>query len=105
MTARLLNLLIEIEQLLKACGYDDHAKWFLERRVLLASEGLLRQRARSVLNELQSIIAGLGSFSDLSMVPTSFRGLGREEARTRQWDLADELDKEIEQILKSLRGE
>ena len=83
MMVRLRNLLIEIEDLLKACGYDDQAKWFLERRALLENEGLPRQRARSVLNELQSIIAGMGSFSDLSMVPISFRGLGWEEARTR----------------------
>lgn len=104
MIARLLELLIEIEQLLNACGYDDQANWFLERRTLLATEGLPEQRVRSVLTELRGIIAGMGSFSDLSMVPTSLTGLSREEARTRQWDLADELDEEIERMLQSGPG-
>lgn len=61
-----------------------------------------------IFKEIQGILAGMGSFSDLPLSPSPESGLTREQARLRQWDLVSEIDEAIdllkEESNKGLQG-
>ena len=52
------------------------------------------------LREVKSIIGGMGSFSDLPMIPNEDSNLTKDEARKMQWTLADDLYEEIGRITR-----
>jgi hypothetical protein len=103
MVTKMKNNLIEtirkIISLLDECSYFNQADWFKERLVILQSSELNSELFMSSLREIQDIIAGSGSFSDLSMIPNKISKLSREEANQRKWDLIDLLEDEIGRLL------
>ena len=56
------------------------------------------QEHSEVLGEISSILAGMGSFSDLSLIPPPHYHMTRQALRERQWDLVEEIDQAIEAL-------
>jgi hypothetical protein len=86
----LVDALDELASLLRACNQDDRARWTEDRRALAAAAS--GDRLTEVKKEVRGVLAGMGSLSDLYLVPLPDSGLTETEARRRQFDLVDRLD-------------
>ena len=96
----LLQTINSIIDLLQACGWDDRADWFIGKRNELTEHAASNHEAyKSILQEIRSVLAGQGSFTDLPLAPKPESPLTREEARKQQWDLAKKLDVCIQDAL------
>jgi len=85
-----VDALDELASLLRACNQIDHARWTEERRALAASS--TGDQLTAVKVDVRGILAGMGSLSDLYLVPEAGSGLDEGEARRRQFKLLDRLD-------------
>ncbi len=95
---QLLNVLEKVAHLLGECQHTDKASWFREHLAHVQNcpdDRALTEIARSV----QTVIGGIGSFSDLSLIPGPRSCLSIREAHDLQWELVDELDRVTAQIL------
>ena len=95
----LTALLTEAATLCESSGYTDQSKWFLDRVGIITSSG--SSDLPTVLKEIKDMLAGMGSFSDLSLSPSPDSGMTREQARHRQWNLVSEIDKAIEKMKRT----
>jgi len=90
------NIILHLEKciwLLKECGYSDKAKWFETEISKLKSSN--PTTIKNSLNDINSILTGMGSFSDLPLIPSESSSLNANQARELQWNLIDELGKKI----------
>ncbi len=94
--SNLVVLLRQAECLLRDCSWPQQADWFSKKAELweAVQDGNLARV--SELNDIQDILAGAGSFSDLPMVPTVGSGLTETEARDKVWELVGAIDDAIE---------
>ena len=104
MSSSLIRTLEEIVSLLSLCDLTDEANWFESRLVKLRKVDSTPSERRDVLAEIRSIVAGMGSFTDLPLNPPRGSKLSRAELRSRKWDLAERLDKAIAIELKPVTG-
>jgi hypothetical protein len=88
--AGFVDALDELATLLRACNQIEHAKWTEERRALAAAS--TGDQLAEVKKEVRGILAGMGSLSDLFLVPEPGSGFDAAEARRRQFELVDRLD-------------
>ena len=91
MNEPIAKLAEEASQLCEDCGYKDQADWFRSRIPKLQD----CQERSQVLGEISGILAGMGSFSDLSLVPPPDYHMTEQALRTRQWDLVEEIGEAI----------
>ncbi len=94
----LLQVVNEVIGLLVECDLLDRAAWFKHKRDLLSNLSEDSKEFCDELKGLNRILAGMGSFADLPMVPKNGSSLSKTEARSRQEDLAEELYEEIERL-------
>lgn len=104
MNYKLCKLLTEASNLLEECGYHDKSKWFLERINILYNEDNNSDIFKRTALEIKSVLGGMGSFSDLSMIPEPGSTISAEQARLLRWDLSEEIDDEICVLLKIPSG-
>ena len=91
-------------KLLVACNYVSQADW-LDKRIAILKSGVSSQAdRRAVLSELQGIIAGMGSFTDIPLKPSAESGLTAVAAERRQWELAEKLDAAINAVVETNTG-
>jgi len=98
------KLIFWIEQaidLLDQCGYHDKSSWFQDKLLVLLQEDIRSNNFQDTISEMKDFIGGMGSFSDLSMLPTPDAKISLEEARELQWKISEELFDEIVSLLKS----
>jgi hypothetical protein len=88
--AALVDALDELASLLRTCNQPDQARWTEERRAMAAAA--TGDQLTEVKKEIRGVLAGMGSLSDLHLVPEPGSGLDKAEARRRQFDLVDRLD-------------
>jgi len=88
-----------MEELLRACGWDNRAEWLASRRRVVESAPRTAPEFREALNDLQSVLVGMGSFSDVPMYPKPGAGLTRQEALNQQWDLTETLGAAIREMV------
>ena len=88
--AVLVAALDELASLLRSCNQIDRAKWTEERRALAATAA--GNDLAEVKKEVRGVLAGMGSLSDLYLVPEPGSGIDAAEARRRQFELVDRLD-------------
>jgi len=88
--AALVVALDELANLLRACNQTDRARWTEERRALAAAS--TGDQLTEVKKEVRGVLAGMGSLSDLYLVPEPGSGIDEGEARRRQFELVDRLD-------------
>lgn len=86
----LVAALDELASLLRDCNEIDRARWTEEQRARAgAATG---DQLIEVKKEVRGVLAGMGSLSDLYLVPAPGSGFDEAEARRRQFDLVDRLD-------------
>jgi len=96
--AHLITLLSEAALLCEVSGYEDSANWFRDRIRMIKNPTMAS--FPEVLDEIGSVLAGMGSFSDLSLTPSANSGISREQARLCQWVLVEEIGQAIESLKK-----
>ena len=99
MKERLVSTLREMEELLRACGWDDRAEWLAKRRLIAESAAPTAPEFREALKELGSVLVGMGSFSDVPMYPKPGAAITRQEALTQQWELTQRLGEITREII------
>lgn len=104
MKKNLIDTVEAIATLLALCSLDDQADWFRAKGATLRVERIDSPKFQEELRDIKRIIAGMGSFTDLSLTPGIGSGLNREEARLRQWELAEQLDVSIQMLLDAERS-
>jgi hypothetical protein len=90
-----------MEELLRSCGWDDRADWIMSRRKTLETAPSSSPLFAEALHDLESILVGMGSFSDVPMYPKSGTRLTRKEALDLQWDLTEVLGTTVRELLQS----
>ena len=98
MTMKLIQVIDQIVELLSMCNWQENADWFKAKRKLLLELNPQDEAFRELV-EIKSIIGGMGSFSDLPLYPKQGVGLTAQDVRNRQWDLAEQLDQAIDELL------
>lgn len=99
MKDKLTNTIKEIINLLDICELDLQVAWLNERLEVIEREEIGTEIFQAKLKELKNIIAGMGSFSDLSLIPKATSGITKADAEKKQWELADDLDAAITELL------
>jgi uncharacterized protein RhaS with RHS repeats len=74
-------------------------RWLARRREVVESKSSTAPEFREALNDLESILVGMGSFSDVPMYPKPGARLTRQEALTQQWDLTETLGAAIREVV------
>ena len=102
MKEKLFRTMDEIVELLEKCDWDDNASWFRSKQQVLRKLDSHSEEFRRELAELKGIIGGMGSFTDMPLYPKKGGKLTAEEAKNRQWDLAERLGLAVDEILAKL---
>jgi hypothetical protein len=100
MKENLIEIIQKIITLLNQCGYYQKSEWFKKKMEAFLKNPVESDYFQNDLKDVKSIIAGMGSFSDLSMIPNEDSNITEDEADKMQWELADDLYDEIERLLR-----
>jgi len=100
MNEKLERALERTIELLENCKHSDKAVWFRDHLHRLRDEGSQPSAIRETAEAIRSVLAGMGSFSDLSLIPSTECGLSIRDAHQLQWRLVEELDSVTEDILR-----
>ena len=98
MKRKLLAVIGEIIELLRACNWPDKAAWFSQKQDLLRKLNPSDEEFKRELFEIEKIMAGMGSFSDLPLYPSKKSGLSEKQAAEKQWKLVNQLTELIRKI-------
>lgn len=92
------DIILQISHLLRECGWDKQAAWYLERSSELRRLAAGTPEYLQVLNDLDRSISGMGSMSDIPLSPIS-SNMSPQEAKAMQWRLSDSLGASIDKLL------
>jgi hypothetical protein len=99
MKSQLTAIINKIIYLLKECKWQNKALWFEEKLDVINKYDETALEFITAITQIKSILAGMGSFTDLPLMPSKDSGLSEDEARIMQFDLAKKLDIEINMLL------
>ncbi|MBK8423010.1 MAG: hypothetical protein IPL30_03725 [Elusimicrobia bacterium] len=91
MKTSILKLLSETENLLKKCGQGDHAAWINEKARAIKNDKADPKQLKKHYKEIKNILGGMGSFSDLVLIPKKASGLSSAKAEAKQRELIEKL--------------
>jgi hypothetical protein len=91
MKDELIKTIEEVVELLHLCGMGYHARPLVEISDVLSREPVESKVFQEELRRLGNMLGGMGSLTDLSLVPEDEKAMSREDARKKQWELADAL--------------
>ena len=94
---KIICILDELSNLLFLCNQDIQANWLKHRTNILADTS--KDQEREILAEIKKSIAGMGSLSDIYLVPPHSSGLLKSQANKKLYELLKELDSEIHRLL------
>lgn len=92
MRDELVAALARMEALLRECGWNEQADWLSARRNEFASLSPDSPSFHQKLRDLDAILAGMGSLSDVPMYPKEGSALTVLQARQQHWDLIALID-------------
>jgi hypothetical protein len=98
MKSELLVVIGEIIKLLQACNWPDKAAWFSQKQDLLHKLNPSDEEFKREISEIEKIMTGMGSFSDLPLYPSKEFGLSEKQAAEKQWKLTNQLTELIRKI-------
>jgi hypothetical protein len=99
MKSKLKAVLNSAASLLHDCAIEEHAGWFREQVARLERNDS-DSTVTEVATDVRSIIAGMGSFSDLSLQPGIDSGLSEQEVNDIKWNIVDKLNSITDEILR-----
>ncbi len=91
MKLELLTSIKNITDLLISCDLNQEARWFQEKGLVLSKLQPSSPEFKNTLKELEHILGGMGSFTDLRLHPKKESGLREKQVTKRQWELAEKL--------------
>ena len=100
MNEKLERALTRTIELLENCKHRDKAVWLRNHLRRLRDKGSQPSETRKTVEAIRSVLAGMGSFSDLSLIPSAESGLSIRDAHQLQWRLVEELDSVTDEILR-----
>ena len=100
MKNKLIQIIANVIALLGDCELFDQADWFREKMNAIEKTDGSISELQPLAKEIRNIIAGMGSFSDLSLEPSKESGMSDDDANKEKWELADKLDHITGEILK-----
>ncbi len=100
MNDSIYEILSKIEDLLRECGWDKEADWFQQRRAALRNSHPGSSAYLEVLQEIDRAIMGMGSFTDIPLIPKS-KQTTMHAAQNEQWELAEALANAIDDCLRT----
>lgn len=95
MKSNLENILDEMLQLLAECELFEKAEWFKKKKELITDLKEDTPELKNELEMLKRVLAGMGSFSDLPMIPKAGSKLTEDDAEKLQQKLTERLYQEI----------
>ena len=87
-------------ELLEQCKHGDKSSWFRNHLQRLQQASCQPAEVNEIAAEIRSVLGGMGSLSDLSLVPSAESALSIRDAHKMQWSLVKELDDITGEILK-----
>ncbi len=97
------ELLISIQmtiELLTKCGWENKAEWFSEHKKAIENAAQGSKEFNNYLTELDHVLSGMGSFSDLPLRDITGK-MSEQEVRNLQWELVELIGDAIEKIRES----
>jgi hypothetical protein len=92
------DILEEISSLLTLCGYEDEVVWLQQQAIQLRSTTIEAEMI-ALVTQVKAKIAGMGSLSDIYLLPPDDVKISKPEANQRLSELISDLDKRINTIL------
>jgi len=96
---QVFDLINDAVELLEKCGWEERAEWFRGLESRLRGQVVGSVEFREELRSLRDILAGMGSFSDLPLTPLPGVALTEQEVKTKQWEIAEELGRVLQDTL------
>ena len=87
-------------ELLTDCGWQDKAKWFSELKKCIENTDQDAKEFNRYLNEIDNVLSGMGSFSDLPLKDKTGKK-SEQEVRNLQWELVEKIGDAIEKLRES----
>lgn len=100
MRKKMIEITLSIISLLRSCNQEEKAFWFEGKLKTIKETKLDIGEYKKELKEIREKIAGIGSFTDLALVPKQESRITKDQARQMQWDLAEQIDEIIGLLLK-----
>jgi len=97
MKSQLIHLIQTVIELLNDCGWKDNAKWFSEYKSAIENVAQGSERFNELLDELDDVLSGMGSLSDLPLKDRTGKRT-EQEIRNLQWELVEQLGDVIEKL-------
>lgn len=88
------RILQDIAKLLQVHGYETQANW-LGKKAYELQTAENEKRTKDLLTEIKGIIAGMGSLSDIYLIPSEDSKLTKMDANQKLGQLIDELDRSV----------
>jgi hypothetical protein len=92
------DILEEISSLLTLCGYEDEVVWLQQQAIQLRSTPIEAEMI-ALVTQVKAKIAGMGSLSDIYLLPPDHVKISKPEANQRLSELISDLDRRINTIL------
>jgi hypothetical protein len=100
MKNQLLKLIQMAIDLLIDCGWEDKAKWFSDLKKSIENTDQCAKEFNKYLNEIDNVLSGMGSFSDLPLKDRTGRK-SEQDIRNLQWELVEKIGDAIEKLRES----
>ena len=100
MKSQLLYLIQVVIELLMDCGWEDNANWLSKYKNAIENTDQNTERFYKLLDELDDVLSGMGSLSDLPLRDKTGER-SEQEIRSIQWDLIEQLGEAIETLRKA----
>lgn len=94
----IITILSDLSMLLDTYDYRAEAHWLDEKRVELAAVQD-RDLRRQIAQQLSKILTGMGSLSDIYLMPPVSSEVSKTEANHRLFELIVELDESTQAVL------
>jgi hypothetical protein len=92
------DILEEISSLLTLSGYEDEVVWLQQQAIQLRSTTIEAEKI-ALVTQVKAKIAGMGSLSDIYLLPPDDVKISKPEANQRLSELISDLDRRINTIL------
>jgi len=97
---KLIIVINSIMELLIECNLVNKADWFKAKLEIIQKNDEHSEKFNTAIGDIKKVIAGMGSFTDISMMPKQDSKLSEREARLKKFYLAEQLDEVIIALLK-----
>ena len=100
MKSKLIKLIQNVIDLLLDCEGEEVAQWFSDLKHSIDSYTENSEEFNECLNKLDSVLAGMGSFSDLPLKDSTGK-MSEQEVKNKQWELVEQIGDTIDKLRRN----